>query len=323
MKKDELRIVFLGTPQFAVGTLSALVASGYNVVGVITAPDRLGGRGMKQTIMSDVKRYAMDQGLPVYQPKNLKNRAWLQELRNLKADLQIVVAFRMLPVVVWDMPRLGTYNLHGSLLPAYRGAAPINWAIINGENKTGVTTFKLQHKIDTGHIALQAEVPIEKNDYLDDVHDKMMKVGANLIIKTIDKIIDESITLTPQNDENISKAPKIFHEDCKLDFSMSVRNVYNKIRGLSPYPVSWCMLGEKKLKIYRATYTYQQHSETNGTFISDGKSYLGIYCAGGIIFIEELQPAGKRRMKIKDYLNGLALKTNTSLYPISLREHWS
>lgn len=323
MHKKDLRIVFLGTPGFAVGTLSALVEGGYNIVGVITAPDRLGGRGMKQVIMSDVKKYALAHDLHIMQPKNLKSKNWLKELKALNVDLQIVVAFRMLPVTVWDMPPHGTYNLHGSLLPAYRGAAPIQWAIINGESKTGVTTFKLQHEIDTGHIALQDEVIIDKDDYFDDVHDKMMDSGAALMIKTVEAIIDETITLYPQDESKISKAPKIFHDDCALEFEGDVIDIYNKVRGLSPYPVSWCMLGDKKIKIYKATHTYDIHNEKPGNFISDGKSYLGVYCGDGILFIEELQPSGKRRMNIKDFLNGLSLKTNKSQYPISLRAHWS
>ena len=323
MKKEDLKIVFLGTPSFAVATLDRLVTKGYNIVGVITAPDRMGGRGMKQVIMSDVKKYALAKDILVMQPKNLKSKSWLKKLKSLDADLQIVVAFRMLPVSVWDMPPLGTYNLHGSLLPAYRGAAPIQWAIINGESKTGVTSFKLQHEIDTGHIALSAEVEIDKDDYFDDVHDKMMEVGASVIVETVDQIIHGTLELQPQDESRISKAPKIFHKDCLLDFDNDVIDVYNKVRGLSPYPVSWTMLLDKKLKIYRVSYSLEDHHEKSGQMISDGKSYLGIYCRGGILFMDELQPEGKRRMKIKDYLNGLSLRKNSTLYPIRLQAHWS
>jgi len=323
MKKEDLRIVFLGTPSFAVATLDRLVHDGYNIVGVITAPDRMGGRGMKQVIMSDVKKYALEKGLHVMQPRNLKSKSWLKKLEALRADLQIVVAFRMLPVAVWDMPPLGTYNLHGSLLPAYRGAAPIQWAIINGESKTGVTSFKLKHEIDTGQIALSAEVEIDKDDYFDDVHDKMMEVGASVVAETVEGLLADRLTLQPQDESKISKAPKFFHKDCELDFDADVNDVYNKVRGLSPYPVSWTRLLEKKLKIYKASYSPQKHDEKSGLYISDGKNYLGIYCKDGILFIDELQPEGKRRMNIKDYLNGLSLKTNSTLYPIRLQAHWS
>ena len=323
MKKEDLKIIFLGTPGFAVATLKRLVEEGYNVVGVVTAPDRMGGRGMKQVIMSDVKKYALKHNLLVLQPKNLKSKSWLKELEALKADLQIVVAFRMLPVVVWDMPPLGTYNLHGSLLPAYRGAAPIQWAIVNGETKSGVTSFKLRHEIDTGAIALTAEVTIEKDDYFDDVHDKMMEAGASVILRTVEKIMDDSLTLEPQDESKISKAPKIFHQDCELDFTDDVTKVYNKVRGLSPYPVSWTLLLDKKLKIYKATYSPQKHDESFGQFISDGKNFLGIFCRDGLLFLEEVQPEGKRRMTIKDYINGLSLKKSNSRYPIRLQAHWA
>lgn len=323
MKKEDLRIVFLGTPEFAVSSLKSLNEAGYNVVGVITAPDRKGGRGMKEVLESDVKKYASKEGMYVMQPKNLKNAEFLTELAALKANLQIVVAFRMLPVAVWDMPSLGTYNLHGSLLPKYRGAAPINWAIMNGEDYTGVTTFKLKHEIDTGSIALQAKLEIKKSDYLNDIHDSMMERGASLIVETIDSICAGTIELKEQDESGITKAPKIFHKDCELDLTKRPEGLYNHIRGLSPYPVAWTTLKEKKLKVYKALYTYHQHGLADGTFISDGKSYLAVTCAQGLLLLTVVQAEGKRRMGIKDYLNGINLKENKQQLPIRILPHWS
>ena len=320
--KKDLRIVFLGTPEFAVASLQALIEDGYNVVGVITAPDRKGGRGMKQIITSAVKKYALSKEIKVMQPTNLKNDAWQQELRSLKADVQVVVAFRMLPVAVWDMPEHGTYNLHGSLLPKYRGAAPINWAIMRGEEYTGVTTFKLKHEIDTGSIAYQEKIAIAKDAYLNDVHDLMMAVGAKLVIKTMNALCRGKIDLIEQDPTGITKAPKIFHKDCVLDWRNNAEDLYNKIRGLSPYPVAWTMLGEKKLKIYKSRYTYQHHQYPAGSFQSDGKSYITVACYDGLIFLDELQLEGKKRMLVKDFLNGVNLKENKLQLPIEIGQHW-
>lgn len=307
MSNTNLRIVFLGTPGFAVASLKALVEAEYNIVGVITAPDRRGGRGMKQVIQSDVKKYALAQGLAVLQPTNLKATSFLNELSSLSADLQIVVAFRMLPIAVWDMPRLGTYNLHGSLLPKYRGAAPINWAIMRGEPFTGVTTFKLKHEIDTGSIAFQEKVEILPADYLDTIHDKMMEVGANLVIKTVKAIEGSVIRLIEQDNSGVTKAPKIFQEDCQLDFKECVRSIFNKIRGLSPYPVAWTSMDNKRLKLYKARYSYHMTSIPPGEFITDGKSYLVVTCQDGFVQLDEVKMEGKRRMVIRDFLNGLNL----------------
>jgi len=308
-----LKIVFLGTPDFAVATLKCLVEAGYDIVGVITTPDRLGGRGRKQVIESAVKKYAAAQGLTMLQPANLKAPAFVEELRSLQADLQVVVAFRMLPVVVWDMPRLGTYNLHGSLLPAFRGAAPINWAVIRGEEQTGVTTFKLKHEIDTGSIAYQDTVPIHKIDNVGDVHDRMMEVGAKLILKTVQAVEQEKLELIPQDETKVSKAPKIFHEHCEIDLKKDIIDIYNHVRGLSPYPTAWMMLGDIKLKVYAASYTYQVHDLDIGTIISDDKSYITVVCKTGFLFLEDIHAAGRKRMKVKEYLNGVSLTKNTSI----------
>ncbi len=323
VNKSDLKIVFLGTPEFAVASLEAILNEGYNVVGVITAPDRKGGRGMKKTIESSVKKYAFSKNLKILQPTNLKNPQFLEELKALGANLQVVVAFRMLPRVVWDMPTLGTYNLHGSLLPKYRGAAPINWAIMNGEQKTGVTTFKLKHEIDTGSIALQAEVPIHPADYLNDVHDRMMVIGANLVTKTIRNLCSGHLILKEQDESGITKAPKIFHDDCLISFDNTPSDIFNKIRGLSPYPAAWMTIGEKKIKIYKAMYSYHQHQSQPGDIITDGKSYLAISCLNGLIFLTEIQPQGKTRMLIKDYLNGLQITERTQPYLRRIQSPWS
>lgn len=310
MKKEDLRIIFLGTPEFAVATLSALIKKKYKVVGVITAPDRLGGRGRKKIIESAVKQYAKSKNLTILQPKNLKNEEFLDELKALRANLQIVVAFRMLPVSVWEMPEYGTYNLHGSLLPKYRGAAPINWAIMNGEEYTGVTTFKLKHEIDTGSIAFQEKVLIEKDDYLDDVHDKMKELGAQLIIKTIECLSDGTLELREQDASKVSKAPKIYHEDCELNFENNPYNLYNKVRGLSPYPAAWTNFNNRKLKVYRTLYSFHSHHQKSGIWLSNGKDFLAVTCRDGLLFFEEVQVEGKKRLSVDTFLNGLNIKEN-------------
>ena len=274
MHKRDLRIVFLGTPDFAVDSLDILLSNGFNIVGVITAPDRTGGRGRNKVLESAVKKYAVQKELKILQPPNLKSKKFLKQLKSLSANLQIVVAFRMLPQLVWNMPKLGTYNLHGSLLPAYRGAAPINWAIINGEESTGVTTFKLKHEIDTGSIAYQARVSIERSENFEDVYNKLKVEGAKLVLKTVNSIYKDKIVLKPQDDKFVSKAPKIFHENCQLDFKKSPFDLYNMVRGLSPYPVSWTIFNEKKLKVYKATYSYHQHKLNTGIFVTNKKDFF-------------------------------------------------
>lgn len=311
-----MKIVFLGTPDFAVPSLRILVENGYDVVGVITSTDKWGGRGRKQLIESDVKQYALDQGLYIMQPPNLKNEQFLEELKGLKADLQIVVAFRMLPELVWNMPALGTYNLHGSLLPAYRGAAPINWAIINGEEITGVTTFKLQHEIDTGTIAFQEKVRILKNDSFQTVYDRMKHVGAHLVLKTVRSIEDHTIVLTEQNNELISHAPKIFHQDCRLDVNKSPYELYNYIRGLSPYPTAWTFFDDKKLKVFNAAYSYEQHRYTPGEYKVISKSELRLYVNGGFLVLRDIQWEGRKRMDSRSFINGLSPQEYSSIFQL-------
>jgi methionyl-tRNA formyltransferase len=278
--KEFPRIVFMGTPDFAVASLDALVKAGYHIVGVVTAPDKPAGRGMKMS-ESAVKKYAVQHQLPVLQPEKLKNPEFLENLKMLKADLQVVVAFRMLPEVVWNMPAMGTINVHGSLLPQYRGAAPINWAVINGERETGVTTFKLQHEIDTGNILLQDRMPIGEDETAGEVHDRMMMLGAQLLVRTIEGLEKGLLTETPQtqllqaNDSSaiIKHAPKIFTETCLVDFSKTTAEVHNQIRGLSPFPGAITHLGGKMLKIYRSKKENAMHSLQPGHFETDGKSY--------------------------------------------------
>jgi len=298
----------MGTPGFAVPTLEILLENGYNVVGVITSPDKYGGRGRSKLIESDIKKYAKEKGLKILQPNNLKSEDFLNELRKLKADLQIVVAFRMLPVVVWDMPRLGTYNLHASLLPSFRGAAPINWAIINGAESTGVTTFKLKHEIDTGDIAYQEEVSIEPDETAGTLHDKLMDIGSKLILKTVKAIEDGSIILVGQDQKEITKAPKIFHKNCELDFSKNIIELDNHIRGLSPYPLAWMAYMGKKMKIIKATPIIEKHNHNMGEIISDYKTYMHLVCKGGYLDLEEIKYEGKKKMSVKDFLNGMGTK---------------
>lgn len=303
-----MKIVFLGTPAFAVPSLDILIESGFDIVGVITSVDKYGGRGRKRLIKSDVKKYAESKGLNILQPRNMKNQEFLEELRCLEADLQIVVAFRMMPVTVWDMPPLGTYNLHASFLPAYRGAAPINWAIINGEKKTGLTTFKLKHAIDTGDIAYQVEMPIYRNDTAGTMHDKLMIKGAELILKTVNDIKKGKIELTNQKQSKVSKAPKIFHDDCQLDFEKDVESLYNFVRGLNPYPLAWTKLLNKKLKVVWANPIVECHNFPTGEFVTDYKSFLKAACANGFLALQEVQLEGKRSMNVQEFLNGAGSK---------------
>lgn len=306
MDYRSLRIVFMGTPEFAVASLDALVKADCNIVAVITAPDKPAGRGM-QLQQSAVKKYAVEQNLPVLQPEKLKNPAFVDALRELKADLQIVVAFRMLPEVVWNMPPLGTVNLHGSLLPQYRGAAPINWAVINGEKETGVTTFRLKHEIDTGNILLQESFPIEDTDTAGTVHDKMKEIGARLLVKTVTGLAEGSLKEVPQADHaSLSEkhAPKLHTDTCRINWSKPVEEVYNLTRGLSPYPAAFTMLNEKMVKIYAAKKEVVFPSHAEGEYDTDGKTYLKIACTNGYLHLLEMQMEGKKRMKVEDFLRG-------------------
>lgn len=304
-----LRIIFMGTPDFAVPSLKILVENGYDVVGVITATDKMGGRGKKQLIQSAVKEYALSQNLPILQPKNLKSSAFVEEVKALKADLQVVVAFRMLPEVIWNMPPMGTINLHGSLLPKYRGAAPINWAVINGEKETGVSTFLLQHEIDTGDILFQKSLPIGSDETAGEVYNRMMLMGAGVLLDTVKALENGNYQPMPQKNEVATKAPKIFHETCEIDFTQPTQQVHDFIRGLSPYPTAWTILDGKKLKIFRAIREFEKHTHPAGLYFSDNKTFLKISTQDGYIKLEELQIAGKRRMDIKSFLNGYQLDT--------------
>lgn len=306
---QSLRIVFMGTPEFAVASLDALVKAGCTIVGVITAPDKPAGRGM-QLQQSAVKKYAVEHNLTVLQPGKLKNPEFIEELKALQADLQVVVAFRMLPEIVWNMPPMGSVNLHGSLLPQYRGAAPINWAVINGEKETGVTTFKLKHEIDTGDILLQERFPIGENDTAGDVHDKMKEIGAVLLVKTVKGLADGSIKEMPQlstmNTEPsaIKHAPKIFTETCKIDFTKTVVEVHNLIRGLSPFPGAFISLNGKTLKIFRSEKELMKTGMATGEYKTDGKNCLKFACSNGFILVKELQLEGKKKIAVEEFLRG-------------------
>ncbi|RYZ24215.1 MAG: methionyl-tRNA formyltransferase [Chitinophagaceae bacterium] len=296
----------MGTPEFAVASLDALVQAGCNIVGVITAPDKPAGRGM-QLQGSAVKKYAVEKGLHLLQPEKLKDPGFVEALRALRANLQVVVAFRMLPEIVWNMPPMGTLNVHGSLLPQYRGAAPINWAIINGEKETGVTTFRLKHEIDTGDILLQDRMPIGENDTAGDVHDRMMQLGAALLVRTVKGLAEESISETPQSHldpASLKHAPKIFTDTCRIDWEQPVTAVHNRVRGLSPFPGAFTSLNGKTLKIYRSTVAAGRPSGAPGMPHTDGKSYLRFSCADGDLNIVELQLEGKKRMGVEEFLRG-------------------
>ena len=318
MDKQSIRIIYMGTPDFAVESLRALVEGGYNVVAVVTMPDKPAGRG-HQLQFSAVKQYALSVGLPVLQPERLKDEAFLQELRSYQADLQIVVAFRMLPEVVWAMPRLGTFNLHASLLPQYRGAAPINWAVMNGDTETGATTFMLQHEIDTGNIILQERIPIADDENVGSVHDRLMTMGANLVTRTVDTIMDsensgQPVPTVSQEDSRfkiqnskLSPAPKIFKDTCAIDFSRTVEQIRNHVRGLSPYPAAWINempashpLADvlKGAKVYKVALSQ----------LPDKKGHIIIPCADGYVDLLELQLPGKKRMDAAALLNGLKNK---------------
>lgn len=299
-----MRIVFMGTPEFAVPSLDILVQNGYEVVGIVTATDKWGGRGGKQLIESAVKKYGVEKGLPILQPEKLKSPDFIESLKQLKADLQIVVAFRMLPEIVWAMPPLGTFNLHGSLLPKYRGAAPINWAIINGEKETGVTTFFIQHQIDTGDVILQEKMRIGENETAGEIHNSMMQLGAHAVLKTVRMIEKGNIQLQKQDEAFASHAPKLFHETCAINFNQSTQKVHDFVRGLSPHPAAWTTLDAKELKIFRTLKIIEFHQFTPGQFISDNRKWIKVATNDGFVQILELQLEGKKRMDASAFLNG-------------------
>jgi methionyl-tRNA formyltransferase len=294
----------MGTPEFAVPSLEILIAAGYPVVGVVTSTDKMGGRGGKKLLESAVKKCAVKHDIPVLQPKNLKAEDFLNELRALKADLQIIVAFRMLPVAVWDMPALGTFNLHGSLLPKFRGAAPINWAVIRGEKETGCTTFFLQHEIDTGDVLLQKRIPIGPDDTAGNVHDAMMLAGAELVLETVQLIETKNYELKPQENAAATSAPKIHRDTCQINWDQPVQKVHDFIRGLSPWPAAWTTMDDSQLKVILGKREIATPSSAPGTISTDNKTFLKVACQGGYVHILTLQLAGKRRMQVEDFLRG-------------------
>lgn len=305
-----MKIIFMGTPDFAVASLDALVKAGFDIIAVITAPDKPAGRGQKLN-ESAVKKYATENSIPVLQPLKLKDNAFVEHLRLLKADLQVVVAFRMLPEIVWNMPAKGTINLHGSLLPQYRGAAPINWAIINGEKETGATTFFLKHEIDTGDVLHKRSMTIADTDTAGDVHDRLMLLGAELLVDTVKAIETGDYKEIPQdlisNSGDLKHAPKIFKEDCLINWDQPTEIVYNRIRGLSPYPTAFTFLQGKTLKIFRAEFIKTSERITPGEFVTDAKSYLHFACQDGFISVKDIQLEGKKKMLIDEFLRGVKL----------------
>lgn len=311
----DIRIVFMGTPDFAVATLNELISQKYQVVGVITAPDKPAGRGRKIN-QSAVKKYAVEKGLNVLQPTNLKNADFLAELKKLNANLQIIVAFRMLPKAVWNMPEFGTFNLHASLLPAYRGAAPINWAIINGEETTGVTTFFIDEKIDTGAIILQEKVSISPTETVGELHDKLMDLGCKLVCTTVQQIKEGTVKTQTQPVAEEKPAPKLFPENCKIDWEQPINAIYNLIRGLNPYPAAWSTLVqnglETKVQFYNVTKSDEKHALEVGTILTDKKT-MKIAISNGFIIVDELKISGKRKMDIASLLNGYKFDENAKV----------
>ncbi len=315
MTKEDLRIVFFGTPEFALESLDTLVKAGYNIAAVVTAPDKAAGRGHKM-LQSAVKQYAVAHDLPLLQPVSLKAPEFVEELRAIGANLFIVIAFRMLPEVVWTMPELGTFNLHASLLPRYRGAAPINWAVINGDKETGVTTFFLKHEIDTGDIISQEAITIGDDECAGSVHDRLMQLGARLTLKTVDDIVAGTVTPLPQDaiaGREVSAAPKIFKDTCRVDWSAKATDVHNLVRGLSPYPAAWTTLtddekdGATDVKIIRTAVSRRDGANSEpGRIVTDGRT-MTVDCGNGSIEILELQPAGKKRMTAAEWLRGVHL----------------
>lgn len=315
MTKEELRIIYMGTPDFAVETLRLLVENGYNVVAVVTMPDKPAGRGHKIQF-SPVKQYALSVGLPILQPERLKDEAFIEELRSYQAHLQIVVAFRMLPQVVWDMPPMGTFNLHASLLPQYRGAAPLNWAIMNGDKETGITTFFLTHEIDTGRVIQRRSIEIADTDNVGIIHDKLMTMGAEMVCETVDNIIADKVVAIPQEelmtDEPLRPAPKIFKDTCHLDFTRTVEDLYNQVRGISPYPAAWCEFVSPEgeaigVKVFEATRHLCNHNHTPGAIVTDGKKTIEVACSDGYLQLVSLQLAGKKRLTAEELLRGFRL----------------
>lgn len=298
-----MRIIFLGTPEFSVASLDAMIEAGMNVVAVVTAPDKPAGRGMKLT-ESAVKQYAVAHHIPVLQPQKLKDPEFIETLRSYKADIQVVIAFRMLPEVVWNMPRLGTVNLHASLLPDYRGAAPINWAIINGEKESGVSTFLLKHEIDTGDLILTEKVAITETTTAGELHDQLKNVGATVMVNTLRKIESGNYTPIPQGPASAKFAPKIFTADCMIDWNQPSKTIYDKIRGLSPYPGAIGKLNDKLLKVYKASYKIEQNDMVPGEIRSDYKHILEFRTQDGFVQILEMQVEGKKRMSAEDFLKG-------------------
>ncbi len=304
---DKLRIIFMGTPEFAVPSLRSLVESNSNVIAVITVPDKPAGRGQKQT-SSPVKTYAEEQGIPVLQPEKLKNPEFIAQLKALNADLQVVVAFRMLPEIVWSMPKYGTFNLHGSLLPQYRGAAPINWAVINGETETGVTTFFIEKEIDTGKIIFQEKDPIGPDDDAGSVYERLMEIGGKLVVKTVKAIEEGNYPQEPQDEsKEIKMAPKIFRETCEIDWTQPAEKIHNFVRGLSPYPAAWTTLNGLSCKIFKTSITEDNSDAQPGEFKTDHKTSLQFRAADVWLSIEVLQLEGKKKMAVGDFLRGAKL----------------
>ena len=315
----ELRIVFMGTPEFAVASLAALLEKGYNVVGVVTAPDKPAGRGQKLQ-QSAVKIFALEHNIPVLQPEKLKEEYFLHDLQSLKPDLQVIVAFRMLPEVVWKLPALGTFNLHGSLLPRYRGAAPLNWAIMNGDTESGVTTFLLKQEIDTGNIIFREKVTVDPDETVGELHDQLMVIGAELVTRTVEALAAGNIQPIPQDQLILEPeklhVPKIYKEDCRIDWTSRALSIHNKIRGLSPYPTAWTEISTPSkervsLKLFRTVPEQRTHIYASGTILSDQKKWMKIACSDGFLSIIDLQLAGKKRMGIEEFLRGF---TNAESY---------
>lgn len=298
-----MKIVFLGTPEFSVISLDAIIKAGHEVAAVVTMPDKPAGRGM-QLQQSAVKKYAVEHQLKVLQPEKLKDEQFISELKQINADIQVVIAFRMLPEVVWNMPKFGTMNLHASLLPDYRGAAPINWAIINGDTQSGVSTFLLKHEIDTGDILLKQKVEIAEDTTAGELHDTLMRVGADVVVKSLEMIENGNYVTEPQAQFIGKLAPKIFKQDCQVDWSKSCTDIYNLIRGLSPYPAAHSLLHGKGIKIFKAEKEIIVHQNELGKAFSDGKTFLKFACSNGYISINELQLEGKKRMLVNEFLRG-------------------
>ena len=311
----DIRIVFMGTPDFAVTILKNLIANDYDIAGVITAPDKPAGRGRKLN-QSAIKKYALSQDLTILQPTNLKDADFIKTLANLKANLHIVVAFRMLPKMVWNMPMYGTFNLHASLLPEYRGAAPINWAIMNGEHSTGVTTFFIDDKIDTGEIILQKELPIGATEIVGELHDRLMQLGAELVLETVQHIANDTVTTYKQPALEDKTAYKLFPENCKIDWNASLREIYNKVRGLNPYPAAWTTIhtnGEQiTAKLYRVEKIYEKHTERIGSITTSKKS-LKVAVMDGYLMIHEIKLSGKKKMDTQSLLNGFQFSDNARM----------